>query len=428
MMSRVREAWGRIWQKRHSPELWLLASNLLSRLLGFVVSLLVSRLAGVQALGVYSGLLMTGASPSTPMSAVLSNNATMLAVRHHPKVPLARLLRAHGPVFLLSAVLAGGGCAVMLRSSTLMDSGLVSAGAVVLVAAGLVIGQLVTQLVLGLCHGADLSRQASMLVCAVTLLSLALVYPVLHTFGLPGVLWQAMLLALAPGLIIAWRFGGGGGDADAQLGGAALQAETQQGFRQALPNVAATVVNNATNWVSCIYLAEKFHGHAGLGLVAIGLQWMALMQLPVTSWSGRIMRDLALAKEASHQAFRREIVRQMRKCLLVSGAASVCVLLVSAWVADLYKVDRTLLVQLFAINAVAATLAAVNVVYERAFFCLGSQRPWLLISTGAYVMQLCVTMAVISQSVLAVALGNLVAIAVVLAVVSVYLLKRLKER
>jgi O-antigen/teichoic acid export membrane protein len=422
----------RVWQKRHSPELWLLASNLMMRGLGFVVSLLVSRMAGVNALGLYSGLLITGASPTTPVSAVLSNNATLLAVRHHGAVPLASLLRAHGPVFLLSALMAGVGCWVMLVSSNLMDSSLVSARTVAIVAAGLVLGQLVTQLAVGLSHGADLSRQSSMVICAAVALSLLLAYPVLLSFGLAGVMLQAMAFALAPGLVLSLWFmrrragpvsKDGGPEGTRAEVDAALAAETAQGFRHALPNVLATVVNNATNWVSCIYLAERYHGHAGLGLVAIGLQWMALMQLPVTSWSGRIMRDLAVAKGASPDAFRREIWRQARKCVAVSFLASAAVLTLSGWVAGLYKADAQVLFGLFAVNALAATLAGVNVVYERAFFCMGSQRPWLLISVGAYVVQLLVTLAFIRHGVLAVAAGNLVAIVLVLVLVSVYLFK-----
>jgi hypothetical protein len=314
-------------------------------------------------------------------------------------------------------------------------SPLVSVQTVFIVAIGLVLGQLLTQLAVGLSHGADLSRQSSMVICGAVLLSMALVYPVLQAFGLAGVLYQAMLMALAPGVVLVWwfffrrRVAGQAGHADgmaARVG--ALQGEAWRSFRLALPNVAATVANNATNWVSCIYLVERHHGHAGLGLVAIGLQWMALMQLPVTSWSGRIMRDLAVAHGESPQAFRREIMRQARKCLMVSFVASACVLALSGWVADVYRADAQALFGLFAVNALAATLAGVNVVYERAFFCLGSQRPWLLISVVAYVTQLLVTLVLIPQSVLAVAIGNLVAIGVVLVLVSAYLLRALGTR
>jgi O-antigen/teichoic acid export membrane protein len=414
----------RIWQQRRSPELWLLASNLLSRLLGFVVSLLLSRTVGVQALGVYSGLLITSASPTTPMSAVLANNATMLAARHHPAASLMALLRANAGVFAWSALLAGAGCWAMLGASTLTGSGLVSPAAVLVVVSGLVLGQLLTQLVVGLCHGADLSRQASMVVSAAMLASLLMAYPILKLFGLAGVLLQAMAVAVAPGLVLSawlWRRRGARQDSPA------LRSETTRYFRQALPNVLATVVNNATNWVSCIYLAEKFHGHGGLGLVAISLQWMALMQLPVTSWGGRVMRALALAHGQSSSAFKGEIRQQLRKCAGVSVVAALVVLALAVPVADLYKVDRHLLACMFAINALATALASINFVYERVFFCLGSQRPWLLISVLAYLAQLALTLVLVPHSVLAVAAGNLMAIVVVMVVVSGYFFHTLRR-
>ena len=411
-------AWQRIWQMRTSPEVWLLASNLLTRLLGFVVSLLVSRIAGVQALGVYAGLLITGASPTTPVSAVLANNATMLAVKHQGRHRLRDLLLAHVPVLGLSALVAGMGCWVMMGSSGLLGSGLVSGSTVVLVMVGLVAGQLLTQLIVGLFHGADLSLRASLVVSATMVAALLLAYPMLMWLGLPGILLQAMAVALLPGLVLGWMAWRRAGPVPKAV--APLREEAGASFRQAVPNVLATVANNATNWVACIYLAEKFHGHAGLGLVAISLQWMSLMQLPMSSWGGRVMRALAHAREQSAKAFRQEISSQLNRCGAVSAGAALDMLAISPWVADLYVVDHEMLGQMFMVNALAAALASVNFVYERVFFCLGSQRPWLWVAMGAYVLQLLVTYLLISQTILAVAVGNLVAIVMVLVLVTLY--------
>lgn len=189
---------GRLQRLWHSAEVWLLLSNLLSRLLGFVVSLLVSRLAGVPALGVYSGLLITAASPTTPVSAVLANNATILSARHHGQVPVGALLWAQWPASMLGLSLAALGCASMLQVSTLTNSGMLPMAMVLWVTAGLVLGQLLTHTVVGVYHGSDLSIRASWVTSATTVFALATAYPVLHFWGLQGIVVQAMCVALLP--------------------------------------------------------------------------------------------------------------------------------------------------------------------------------------------------------------------------------------
>lgn len=411
----------RLWR---SPEAWLLLSNLLSRLLGFVVSLLVSRLAGVSALGLYSGLLITAASPTTPVSAVLANNATMLSARHHGQATVWALLWAQWPAWLWGLLLAALGCASMLHASTLISSGMLPVAMVLWVTAGLVLGQLLTHTVVGVYHGSDLSRRASWVTSATTVVALLSAYPVLHWWGLQGIVVQAMCVALLPGLwmcTLAWREQAGG---VARAPAQGLSAESFQQFRKAWPNMLATVLNNGTNWLACIYLAERFHGHAGLGVVAISLQWMALMQLPVSSWGGRVMRALSLAHLEGPANFKHEMRRQLWRCAWVSLLGGGAVLALSPWVADLYRVERQTLFWMLAFNAFATVLAGINVVYERVFFCLGTQRPWLWWSGAAYVIQLAVTWLFIPQAIQAVAVGNVMACLAVSVGVTIYLWRK----
>lgn len=414
----------RLWQQRLSPEAWLLASNLLSRLLGFVVSLLVSRMAGVQALGVYSGLLITAASPTTPVSAVLANNATILSARHHGSVQLRALLRAQVPVWLLGLLFAVLGCVLMLLASSLSKSALLPWTMVLWVMAGLVVGQLLTHLVVGLYHGADLSVRASIVSSVTAIIALTSAYPVIQYWGLSGILVQATLVALVPGLLMCWMVWRADELITPRSFAVDLRNESRAQFWQAWPNMLATVLNNGTNWLSCIYLAERFHGHAGLGVVAISLQWMALMQLPVSSWAGRVMRALSLGHAEGEKSLGREIGRQARRCAWVSLAVGVAVVAVTPWVADLYRVDRVTLFWMLAINALATVSAGINVVYERVFFCLGTQRPWLFLSILAYAVQLVVTWMLIPHAVQAVAVGNLMASVTVMVGVTWYLWRR----
>lgn len=414
----------RLWQQRFSPEAWLLASNLLSRLLGFVVSLLVSRMAGVQALGVYSGLLITAASPTTPVSAVLANNATILSARHHGQVQLRTLLRAQLPVWLLGLLFAAFGCVLMLHASSLLGSASLPWAMVLWVMAGLVVGQMLTHLVVGLYHGADLSVRASIVSSVTAIIALTSTYPVIQYWGLHGILVQATLVAMVPGLLMCWMAWRDDELITPSSSAVDLRDESRAQFRQAWPNVLATVLNNGANWLACIYLAERFHGHAGLGVVAISLQWMALMQLPVSSWAGRVMRALSLGHAEGANSFGREIGRQVRRCAWVSLAGGVGVVAVAPWVADVYRVDRVTLFWMLAINALATVLAGINVVYERVFFCLGTQRPWLCFSILAYAVQLVVTWMLIPHAIQAVAVGNLMASVAVMVGVTWYLWRR----
>lgn len=407
----------RIRQRLASPELWLLGTSLLARLLGFVASLLVSRVLGVASLGVYSSVLITAVSPTTPMSAVMANNATMLAARVKGRHQMRGLLAPHLVGAVGCAVVALAGSAVMLWWSGLGQTALLPAWALWAGVVGLVFGQLLTQIATGLCHGLDRSRTASAVTAAVTLVALLSIGPVLWWLGLEGVILQAMLVMLLPGVLLTMWLRWGYAQPDDSESAPVAAGQVGGLFWKALPNMGATVVNNATNWMCCVLLVRQFHGEVGLGLVAIGLQWMALMLLPTTSWGGRVMRALTLAHEHGPAALKHEAVRQARRCAGVSAAAGGVVVVVAPWISDLYRADSGVLFDLFLINAVAATLAGANFVFERVYFCLGNQRPWLRISLVAYAAQLGLTWCWIPHSVLAVALGNLLAIAVVLGLV-----------
>lgn len=413
-----------LWKRCRSPEFLLLAANLLARLLGFWVSMLVSRVAGVQALGAYSGLLITTASPTTPVAAVLGNNATLMASRHQGRVSMGELVLAHAPVLLVSGVVAWSGCVGLMALSGLHTVGNWPVLGLAVVLTGLVLGQLVTPFVMGLAHGVNRSGLVAVVTMAVSALALLTSFAVVQWFGLAGALTQATLVGVLPALIVVawlWRHRGVMAVADQSGDALGLRQEAWAQFRQALPNVGATVLNNATNWLSCIYLAERSHGAAGLGLVAIGLQFSALMLLPLTSWGGRVMRSLSLAHASGLAALRREVSAQVRRCVAVSAGVSLLVALASPWIAQLYKVDERALGSLMAINAVGATVFAVTFVYERASFCLGAQRPWLMASVLAYACQLLVTAMFIEQGVWVVALGNVSAIVVLMGVFRGYL-------
>lgn len=421
----AREGLRKLWLRRNSPEVWLLASNLLSRFLGFFVSLLISRQLGLHALGLYSGVLITATSPTAPLSSAMASNATMMAARQGRAQPLWPLFHAQRWVFAGGLLLSFLGAYAMVSLSGLHGSELASEHVVWVALFGLVAGQLLTQTIVGAHVGADLSLPASQVVSAFTVLAIVLAYPVMSMAGLPGLLLQAMLVALLPGLLLGARARMRAHRAISVDELALKQAESWTLMKQALPSIAATVLNNGTNWLACIYLVEKYHGRLGLGLIAIGLQWMAIMLLPMSSWSGQVMRLLALAHQSGVSDFWREVRTQVRKCLLVSTLAASAVLVCLVPIGMLYKVAVSDILWLFSINAVACALSAISFVYERVFYCLGRQRPWLFFSILAYTSQLLLTFCMIPYSILAVPLGNLFATLMLIMTVTLYL-RRLK--
>jgi hypothetical protein len=76
---------------------------------------------------------------------------------------------------------------------------------------------------------------------------------------------------------------------------------------------------------------------------------------------------------------------------------------------------------------VACVLSSATFVYERVFYCLAHQRPWLWLSFLAYMGQLVLTALCIPYTILAVPLGNLFAIVFLIWSVTIYL-KRYRLR
>lgn len=409
---------GAMWRRIvGSPAVWLYASQLLARGYGFLVTLAIARLCGQASVGGYSALLITCSSPTAPMAMAMANSSTLMATEHGQALGMSRILRANAQGLVISAVAAGLGVALLLWVSGLDHVPGIPVGFQLVAVLGLIAGLLLGPVVMGMAHGMGLSTPAAKLVCAVQFLGVLAVYPMVYMGGLAAAFGLTVLVTMGPVLVAVLGRSSVRGPVDRSR----LRQEARQRLRQALPNVLSTVLNNVTNWLACIYLANRFHGHGGVALVAISLQWLALVQLPVSSYSGRLMYDLAVA----NQKGRVELYVAMRRAvLLCAGITAVMTLLVgvaSPWIADLYRINRESFVFLVVMGGGAATLSGFTLVYERVFFCLNSQRPWLLFSTLAYLCQLALTFALIPHSILAVPLGNAVGVGVLALGVHVYL-------
>lgn len=403
-----------------SPAVWLYASQLLARGYGFLITLAIARLCGQASVGGYSAMLITCSSPTAPMALAMANSTSLMATEHGHAQGMQSILWANARNLVISGLVAGIGVALLLWASGLGHVPGVAPVFQVLAAVGLVVGMLLAPVTMGMAHGMGLSRPAAQIVSGVQFMGMLAVYPMVLWGGVAAALGLTAVVTLGP-LLVGLLGSRPNGAVCSEVPRAALRQEAAQRFRQALPNVLSTVINNATNWLACIYLANRFHGHDGVAAVAISLQWLALVQLPVSSYSGRLMYDLGVANQNSRLALAAAMKRAALLCVGVTAAMTVLIGSASPFIADLYKLDRETFVSLLVVGGGAATLSGFTVVYERVFFCLSSQRPWLLLSTLAYLCQLALTFVLIPHSILAVPIGNAVGVGLLAVGVYVYL-------
>ncbi len=382
------------WRARGllSTDNLLVLANLGSRGFGFLVSLMLARTAGIGMLGAYSSLQISSSAPTTPLSLPLANSATLMAAEHTATHGLYAVAAAHRRVLVLLALLViGGACALVLLANH-ADASPIDARLSLLMVGLLAVAQLLTQFAVGLYHGAQRGLDCALAIGGTMALGIVLCLPVVWWFGVTGALVLATFTAAGPGLWLLLTLRPEADAARSEATESALRGEAVARIRQALPSVASTVVRNGTSWFCCIYLANLHHGHEGVGLITIGLQWIMLMQLPISSWGGRIVSDLGDAGLKSPAEFEQHLWKWARKCVLVTAALSVLIALCFPGLALLYKADPWLLTGLMAINAVASTLAASTYVYERAAFCLHKQKAWLWLSGGADAVQIVFTL------------------------------------
>lgn len=408
----------------------LVLANLATRGFGFLVSLVLARTAGIGVLGAYSSLQISSSAPITPLSLPLANTATLMATEHTAEHGLRAIGVAHRWIIGLFALVgAGGGCALLLLASSeaaAQDKQVMPLATGLVAVALLAASQLLTQFSVGLYHGAQRGRDCAQAIGVTMVVATLLCIPVVITWGIEGALTLAVMAAASPGMWLTWRLRTLPRPAHdiSPAHQQALRHEAALRIRQALPSVISTIIRNGTSWFCCIYLAGRFHGPEGVGLVTIGLQWMMLMQLPISSWGGRIVSDLGAAHDRGPEDFNAALRQWFGKCMLVATVSSVAVAVAFPVLAQLYKVDAWHMTMLMAINAVASILAAATYVYERAAFCLKRQRAWLWLSGAADVCQIVFTLALAPQALLFIVAGPIVSAALLMVSARVFVLQR----
>lgn len=406
-------------KKLSSDETLLVGSNLAARGMGFLVSLLISRTDGVAGLGAYSTVMITSSSATAPLTVPLANHGTLMVAKAAPgQVILAQL-----PWFALSLLISLLAGQSMLQASTGQAGFPLSSLQTWAICTLLVLGHLLTQWLAGIMHGAHRSRTVALTSGSLTLGCILAAYPVILWQGLPGALGLALVCTLGPGLCHIAQLGcrtPEKSEGTPKETGTLLRQEAWGRLKQSLPNMGTALLNTGTNWVCCIYLMQHFHGLEAVGMVALSLQWMMLMQLVVSSWGGKIVHALSVSGGPichDHQGLKTEMKRQIKRCVGITAASGMAVTLATPVIATIYKVDAGTLGSLLVINAVASVFAAMNYVYERVFFLMPSQRAWLMVSVFAYTAQLGVTLTLSPVSIMATALGNLVACVITMALI-----------
>lgn len=363
-----------------SPRFWLLVSALSLRAAGFVSGFVLVRSYGLAAMGAYSVVLNTAAMLTAPLGGCISNSSTVMGREYRDGasnqvcvVCVYLAIAAVGSVALLPALI------VLARSSGAEPQ----SSWIFAVYFALLFGQLGLQAVQGTAAGLGAAGSAAKALAVLALVSVLAAWPIINGFGSGGALVLASTLAVAaPAFMLAssrqlfsgpWRW---------------LEALRMLRFTfGSYPLVLASVVNSAASWASSIYLTQKLYGTAGVGSVALALQWLTVLLLPATSWGGLTLDVLNNAKGRSN-TFLAVIRAQQRKNIGITMVGSCCMGLGAFPLAWVYGQAGTDLPMLFVIVSFAALTSAFNNVLERAFFALRMRLQWFLVICAGIAVQL----------------------------------------
>lgn len=397
----------------NTSRFWMLFASLSTRGAGFLISLLIARLAGASALGVYSSLVNTVASVTTPFTQVLTNNATLLGAEgaRNGKDNYRIFARSSFSFALLLSVISSG--ILVLLYSFMLDDGTSNSIFLLLVSVGIAVvaGQVLGAVSLGFLYGAGEFTLASRISFVVALVVCLGAYPAIQHYGLNGALVLLVfatilpLIAMSSRVLLSSRGIAVGGDAHLTAG-----HEVRARFFRALPSVAAIMVNNGVNWVCTIFLVQSIFGTVSVGVVAVAAQWLNLMLIPATSWGGVSLKVLTDAiANGNEKTVWRASVGLMRKNFLVTIALAGSIALASGLIARAYGLSDTDVALLICVNALCAIVAAINNVFERFLLVLDRQGWWLFFSLISFSAQMAVTVLFIAKGLWVVAVGVLVA-------------------
>ena len=390
---------------------------MLMRGAGFLSSFLISRLVGPFSLGVYSATVNTAAAVVQPVLGVVSNSSTLSAVSVD-RLGLRRLLMVYLCRIALALLALGVVLLCMLDFSGLggQDSEKragVWAGLLFLAGFAVMAGSLFTSVASGLLAGAGQFVPLARVLCSASLLLMFCACPVVIHGGLRGALVLAILSSCLPATLalilvikLGLRFPG-----DASMTWEVAWQESSGHLKASLPSMVALALNSSTNWFCTIYLVERIYGPTSVAVIAIGMQWLTLTLMPVTSWGGMALNELLTANaKIGRGVTSRVVARLIMRNLAVTAAVAGSMGIASGLIAKSYGLQSDGLPLVLWINVAISLIVSVINVMERLFICQDRQIVWLILSAIGLFARAMVTIALLDRGLwsvpLGIALGN----------------------
>lgn len=402
-----------------SPRAWAFIGALCTRGAGFIASFSLSRHLGPSFLALYISTVITGAAVSGPLAQVLFNSGT-LAAHAAPSVSWSqRLLQAN--LWLGSALLLPL-CALFAVMHWPMASPLaaklgVSQGLLAVVGFSTVAGQVYVSALTGLLNGLGAQLPSARLTAWVATLLMALSYPAVAMFGITGA-WVVLLISAWLPVLLLWRLSHrylrdtwAPAVEPAHFEVAPPLSVALRYLREGIPSSMAVMASGLVAWFCSIYLVQHYLGPQAVAVLAVANQWMTLILMPATSWGGVILKEMAhlrLSRDGVQQlpsALRRMVGRNM----LVTGLLAVAVALASDWIVAGYRLQGHGLSTVLMVSGAAALLGSAYGVLERALICWDRQWQLMVFSFLGLLIQVVFTVMLVSESIIVVQLGVMLA-------------------
>ena len=160
-----------------------------------------------------------------------------------------------------------------------------------------------------------------------------------------------------------------------------------------MPQAGALMAANLAGWFCSIYLVQEMLGVQTMAVLAVANQWLTLILMPATSWSGLILKemaDLSLTTEGRRQMtgkVRDVMIRNVSVTLLLA----VAVVLGSPWLASAYRLDGLGLTTVIAVSAMAALVMSAALVMQNTMITLNKQWEWMACTCVGLLAQLLFT-------------------------------------
>jgi O-antigen/teichoic acid export membrane protein len=402
-------AWQRIWREER---LWLILSMMSARAVGFLTSVMISRWAGPSALGIYAAVVNVSGSTVAQVALVMQNNAALMSGSSGGPGRAQALVRAHVLPLLVIMALALALFGVLSRESGLTGLDVLTGVLVWAGAAAVIFAQMGGGIAAGLNQGIGQFLLPARLAVLTSAVMVGAAVVCIWTWGLQGGLGCLIVSStVGPliGLVIFLRKGALAhrrqNDVDAELGAAVVTSTVWRALWRSAPAVGTAILTAACTWLCAVYLVNRAHGVAGIGVASVGIQWATIMLVPVSSWAGVTFKQVMDAHASTDTPMRQVHVSLIRRNLAVTGVMAACVACAGGWIASLYKLPADVLWPLLGAICMYAVLVSINGVTERVMFVRGQQLPWLWFTLFGCAMQVIVCLFVLPKGLFGYGLG-----------------------